>query len=102
MRRVLGRHEHQHRAAKTYAMMELANRPEEGLAPMSDLLSNSDAARRLGMSLSGFYRLQRADEEFPKPIRLSGPRGKPQWAEDELDAFVARRRTAKSFTPASG
>ena len=61
---------------------------------MSKLLSNSEAARRLGVSLSGLYRLQRAGGDFPKPIRLSGPRGKPQWAEDELDAFVLRRRRA--------
>lgn len=58
------------------------------------LLSNIEAARRLGVSITALWRLQRSGGDFPKPIRLTGPRGKPQWDESELDAFVARRRKA--------
>ena len=58
---------------------------------MSRLIDNAEAALRLGMSASGLYRL-RAQPDFPKPIRLSGPRGKPLWDADEIDAFVSRRR----------
>jgi predicted DNA-binding transcriptional regulator AlpA len=56
------------------------------------LLSNIEAARRLGVSVTALWRLQRRAADFPKPIRLTGPRGKPQWDEAELDAFVVRRR----------
>lgn len=61
---------------------------------LTSLLTNSEAAARLGVSLSALYRLQRADPNFPKPVRLTGPRGKPQWAETELDAFIMHRRSA--------
>jgi len=56
------------------------------------LLSNLEAAQRLGVSVTVLWRLRRAGADFPKPIRLTGPRGKPQWDEAELDAFVVRRR----------
>jgi predicted DNA-binding transcriptional regulator AlpA len=58
---------------------------------MNRLIDNAAAALRLGTSASGLYRL-RAQPDFPKPIRLSGPRGKPLWDEAEIEAFVARRR----------
>lgn len=58
---------------------------------VSKLISNAKAAERLATSASGLYRL-RAQVDFPKPIRLSGPRGKPLWDEAELDAFIARQR----------
>jgi predicted DNA-binding transcriptional regulator AlpA len=58
---------------------------------VSKLISNAEAAERLATSASGLYRL-RAQHDFPKPIRLSGPRGKPLWDAAELDAFVARQR----------
>jgi predicted DNA-binding transcriptional regulator AlpA len=61
-----------------------------GVASMK-LLSNLEAARRLGVSVTVLWRLQHA-ADFPKPIRLTGPRGKPQWDEADLDAFVSRRR----------
>jgi predicted DNA-binding transcriptional regulator AlpA len=56
---------------------------------MTRLLNNTEAAQRLAISAAGLYRLRRC-ASFPKPIRLSGPRGKPLWDEAELDAFVAR------------
>jgi predicted DNA-binding transcriptional regulator AlpA len=56
------------------------------------LLTNAEAARRLSVSAAGLYRL-RARNDFPRPIRLSGPRGKPLWDEAEIEAFVARQRT---------
>lgn len=55
------------------------------------LINNTEAAQRLATSVSGFYRL-RARTDFPKPIRLTGPRGKPLWDQDEVDAFVQRQR----------
>ncbi len=58
---------------------------------MSRLINNAEAAERLATSASGLYRL-RAQADFPKPIRLSGPRGKPLWDEVEIEAFVALQR----------
>jgi predicted DNA-binding transcriptional regulator AlpA len=55
------------------------------------LISNAEAAQRLAVSASGLYRL-RARGDFPKPIRLAGPRGKPLWDADEVEAFIVRRR----------
>jgi predicted DNA-binding transcriptional regulator AlpA len=63
----------------------------DGDTRVSKLISNAEAAQRLGASASGLYRL-RAQADFPKPIRLSGPCGKPLWDEAEIDAFIARRR----------
>lgn len=72
-------------------MRHLGCRHADGDIGVNELISNTEAAKRLATSASGLYRL-RAQPDFPKPIRLSGPRGKPLWDEVEIDAFIARKR----------
>ncbi|MBL8549051.1 MAG: AlpA family phage regulatory protein [Hyphomonadaceae bacterium] len=59
---------------------------------MRKLLNHADVAHLPGLSVSSIHRLQHAHPDFPRPLRLSGPRGKPQWLESDLEAFVLRQR----------
>lgn len=59
---------------------------------MTKLLSNTETAERLGMSLSSLNRLRGSNPHFPRPLRFAGPRGRPRWEEGDIDAFIARQR----------
>lgn len=63
--------------------MQQENRAKRGVRP-------SKAAERLGVSLPTFWRYARTIPDFPKLIRLSV--GVTIVDEDELDAYVDRRR----------
>ena len=51
------------------------------------LLTVPQAAERLGLSRSSFYRLLHADEGFPAIIRLGGA---ARVSENAIDAYIAR------------
>lgn len=56
----------------------------------TELLTQKEAADRLGVSLMTFWRKSR-EPNFPKPIRIGGPR----WRADQLDAWQAKRNQLK-------
>lgn len=60
--------------------------PERGNSARADglLLSRTQAAAKIGISVSGFDKLN-AQELVPAPIRLgTGPRAKPYWLSEDL------------------
>jgi prophage regulatory protein len=53
------------------------------------LISPTEAAARLSLSRTTFWRLKRKDSRLPEPIQVSP--GRVAFLEEEIDAYIAAR-----------
>jgi hypothetical protein len=56
------------------------------------LMDNAAFADELDCSVRELQRLRKERRDFPRPLRLRGPRSRPKWDPQQIEEFKARLR----------
>jgi hypothetical protein len=55
-------------------------------------MDNAALAAELDCSVRELQRMRKVRPDFPRPLRLRGPRSRPKWEPEKVEEFKARLR----------